>query len=181
MSVPEIMEQVESVAEGAQHVVLTGGEPMLPREIEALCQTLHDRSMHLTIETAGTIFRDLKCNLMSISPKFSNSDPNVERAGEWRRKHQQQRNRPEVVRELIAQYPFQLKFVVDAPQDLDEIREYLAQLELTSFSRVLLMPQGVEHEELEEKAKWLVPLCESNGFTFCARRHIEWYGNKRGT
>jgi len=181
MSVTEIVQRFQSNADGAKHVVVTGGEPMLPREIVELCSELHQSNFHITIETAGTIYRDLKCDLISISPKFSNSDPDENRAGEWRRKHQQARNRPEIVQQLISEHDYQLKFVVDVPTDIDEISSYVNQLTGVEPTQVLLMPQGIEQHELEARQVWLEPICLELGFKFCPRKHIEWYGNKRGT
>ena len=181
MSLGEIVERVRSVASDAEHVVLTGGEPMLPREVTELCARFQDAGFYITIETAGTIYHDLKCDLMSISPKFSNSDPDESRAGEWRIKHQQTRNRPEIVQRLLDQYPYQLKFVVDQPEDVDEIQAYTQQLNGLSTDRILLMPQGVTQTELATRSQWLEPICHELGFQFCPRKHIEWYGNKRGT
>ena len=154
---------------------------MLQREIEPLCKEIKSAGFHITIETAGTIFHQLDCDLMSISPKLSNSDPRPGRAGEWLAKHQAKRHRPDVVKHLIETYDHQLKFVVDSPDDLDEILEYLKLVAPKDRSKVLLMPEGTAIEDLTEKEKWLVPLCEEHQFTFCPRKHIEWYGNKRGT
>jgi 7-carboxy-7-deazaguanine synthase len=180
-SVAQIMKRILDAADDAQHVVLTGGEPMLLREIVELCDHVRRADFHITIETAGTIYRDLVCDLMSISPKFSNSDPEESRAGEWRAKHQNSRHRPDVVRQLIKNFDYQLKFVVDSPSDIDEILSYLDELDLVDRTRVMLMPQGIETAQLEQRANWLIPRCEEHGFTFCPRRHIEWFGNKRGT
>jgi len=40
-----------------RHVVLTGGEPMIMSEITELSYRLHASDFHVTIETAGTVFR----------------------------------------------------------------------------------------------------------------------------
>ena len=169
-----------------RHVVITGGEPMLPDNIESLCQQLHGANLHITIETAGTIDRDLPCDLMSISPKLSNSTPEQSRAGRWRQKHEAQRHRPEIVSRLIQAHDYQLKFVVASPEDLSEINAYLD--EVRSFlsgdldrSRVLLMPEGIDTETLLQRQTWLEAICQREGFSFCQRHHIFWYGNKRGT
>lgn len=195
LSVDEILAQIESTAQSpvvavpdrptsetsTRHVVITGGEPLLPRDMIDLCQCVSRAGFHITIETAGTLFRDLDCDLMSISPKLSNSDPEKGRAGEWREKHQAARHRPDIVRKLMNQSEYQLKFVVDHPDDLDEILEYLEQVKPIDPTRVLLMPQGIEVAELESRAKWLIPICDRLGFVFTPRRHIEWFGNARGT
>ena len=60
-----------------RHVVLTGGEPMIMPDIGALCDALKAwrDDCHITIETAATVYRPLKLDLASLSPKLSNSTP----------------------------------------------------------------------------------------------------------
>src|SRR6266566_4395256 len=66
MTVPEMTARVAEV--GARHVVLTGGEPMLMAEIVELCDALKARGHHITIETAATVYKELKLDLASLSP-----------------------------------------------------------------------------------------------------------------
>jgi hypothetical protein len=47
----------EVKAHPARHVVVTGGEPMIQPEIVPLTERLRALGMHITIETAGTVFR----------------------------------------------------------------------------------------------------------------------------
>src|SRR4029453_12201152 len=84
------------------HAVITGGEPMLFAEMIPLCQRLHATGLHITIETAGTLFLPVVCDLMSISPKLVGSTPSVERAGRWAARHEQTRHRPDVIRRLTS-------------------------------------------------------------------------------
>jgi 7-carboxy-7-deazaguanine synthase len=163
-----------------RHVVITGGEPMLYPELVRLTEMLHERERHITIETAGTVDQPVVCDLMSISPKLANSTPGPE-AGDWVSRHIARRHRPDVIQRLVTDYDYQLKFVVDLPEDCEEVVSYLKEFPEAKSEQVLLMPQGTEASELEKRAEWLVPYCESQGFTFCPRRQIEWYGNKRRT
>lgn len=179
LSVDEIVAEVEEW--DCRHVVLTGGEPMLFAELVPLCESLRQRRRHVTIETAGTLYLPVEANLMSISPKLASSAPDVETHSHWSRRHNRTRHRPEVIRQLIEQYSCQLKFVVDAPSDLAEIDDYLAELPAYEAERVLLMPQGIEASELDSRAAWLRPHCTERGFTYCPRKQIEWYGSLRGT
>ena len=172
---------LQVVAFGVQHVVITGGEPMLAPEIESLTQELAHHRLHLTIETAGTIFREVACDLMSISPKLSNSTPSVERAGDWSRRHELNRIQTDVLQQMIQRFPYQLKFVVADRNDLEEIEQLLKQIGQVERDRVLLMPEGIDPAVLKIREEWLRPLAQSLGFVFCPRRHIEWYGNRRGT
>ncbi len=82
-SVDQIVKQV--AAYPARHVVLTGGEPMLQKEIHALAAALKERGYHLTIETAGTILPDgIACDLASLSPKLRHSAPDARLSDTWR-------------------------------------------------------------------------------------------------
>jgi 7-carboxy-7-deazaguanine synthase len=163
------------------HVVITGGEPMLFAEMIPLCDRLHAAGWHITIETAGTLFLPVKCDLMSISPKLANSTPPLARAGKWHERHDRTRHQPQVIRRLIGTYDYQLKFVVDQPPDLDDVQTWLSEFPEACRDRVLLMPQGIDTETLAAKGKWLADYCREHGFGFCPRKHIEWYGAKRGT
>ena len=161
------------------HVVLTGGEPLLQPEIVPLAEALRSEQRIVTIETAGSVYRPVAADLMSISPKLSNSKPHHQ--FRWIERHERDRNRPEVIHQLIEETAYQLKFVVDQPADLDEIRTYLEQFPQVVPDRIWLMPQGISKEQLAEKAIWLEPAAQELGYRFCPRRHIELFGSRRGT
>src|SRR5450755_3186150 len=65
------------------HAVVTGGEPMIAPEIVLITERLKDHGYHITIETAGTVYAPVKCDLMSISPKLRNSTPWKREKGRW--------------------------------------------------------------------------------------------------
>ncbi|HTN74018.1 MAG TPA: 7-carboxy-7-deazaguanine synthase QueE [Pirellulaceae bacterium] len=179
LAVPEIVRQVTTLE--ARHVVLTGGEPMLFAELVPLCAALRQLNLHITIETAGTLYLDLACDLMSISPKRANSTPPAESAGAWSERHERTRHVPAVIERLIAEHPYQFKFVIDSPADCDDVLAYLREFPAIERSRVLLMPQGVTCDTLATTGQWLEPYCQAQGLVFCPRKHIEWFGLKRGT
>jgi 7-carboxy-7-deazaguanine synthase len=161
------------------HVVLTGGEPLLQPDLVPLSAALKQHGAFVTVETAGTVYRPVVADLISLSPKLSNSVP-VEDA-RWRRRHERDQHRPEVLRRLMAEYPHQLKFVIDQPAEVDEVVEYLLQFPEVPTEHVWLMPQGVRRAELAEKEVWLAPMAARLGFRYCPRQHIERFGNVRGT
>jgi 7-carboxy-7-deazaguanine synthase len=163
-----------------KHVVLTGGEPMLFAELIPLSAALRKDGWHITIETSGTLYLPVVCDLMSISPKLSNSTPTPEQDPRWTRRHESSRHAPQVVNRLIAEYDYQIKFVIDRPADCQEAESYLAAMPQIDRARVMLMPQGADPEELAEKNQWLEPYCAEHGLIFCPRRHVEWFGSGRG-
>jgi len=162
------------------HIVLTGGEPMLTPEIVELTRLLKEYEYQITIETSGIVDADVCCDLMSISPKLSNSTP-IDAPSERREFHEKTRHRPEVVRKLMERYPYQLKFVVDTPDDFKEAEEYLNLFPDVIPHRVYMMPQVVDTDTMLDKAEWLLPFCVDRGFRYCPRMQLVWYGNKRRT
>ena len=179
LAVEEIVSQVQ--ARKRRHVVLTGGEPMLFAELIPLCAALRRGGHHITVETAGTLYLPVACDLMSISPKLSNSTPSAEQAPGWALRHERSRHVPEVIRRLTAEYDYQLKFVIERIDDCQEVEEYLASFPEVDRCRVMLMPQGTHRRVLAEKAEWLEPYCREHGLGYCPRRQIEWFGLTRGT
>jgi 7-carboxy-7-deazaguanine synthase len=179
LSVDEIAQQALSWP--CDHVVVTGGEPMLHAELIPLCTRLRAAGRHVTIETAATLYLPVQCDLMSISPKLSNSTPAAEIANSWVARHERARHAPDVVRRLIAEHAYQIKFVIDQPCDCDEVESWLAAMPEIDRQRVLLMPQGTDVDQLTAIGNWLEPYCDQRGYHFCPRRHIEWFGLVRGT
>ena len=181
MTVEDIARQASAIADGATHVVLTGGEPMLFDPIVPLALLLKAMDFAITVETAGTVYQELPCDLMSISPKLSNSLPPHESG--WRERHEATRTNTAVLSRLVQDYPNQLKFVIgdDPSQDLREMDELLSQLPSIDPSRVLLMPEGTDVETLRRRTQTLEPLAQQRGWGTSPRLHIEMFGNVRGT
>src|SRR5688572_21705699 len=178
----QILAAVESFPV-ARHVVLTGGEPMIAKELHSLAEAIKGTGRHITIETAATIAPEsVACDLASLSPKLLNSAPDPVQHAAWRKKHEATRWQPEVVRAWIDQYPYQFKFVIARPEDIEELEHMLAALKREiPRHKVLLMPEATSLEKMRTRAAWLGELCKSRGYRYAHRLHIELYGNRRGT
>ncbi len=170
----EILARVGSFA-AARHVVLTGGEPMIAAGIVDLSRQLRERGLHITVETAGTVFTEVACDLMSISPKLSNSTPE----GTFQAHHEKLRMQPCVLQRLMREYDYQLKFVIAREEDVDEARGVIADVDAPA-EKVILMAEGVSAGILHERGLWLAELCKQHGYRFSPRLHVDLYGNKRG-
>ena len=179
-------QSIESLVEAAgraghAHVVLTGGEPLLPTAGEALSKTLMESGFHLTIETAGTIDKPISCDLLSLSPKLASSAPDANDHPRWNRLHQERRLPLPTMRKLIAAAKdFQLKFVVSGDFQFDEVQSVVRSLAVENKD-VFIMPQGITIEDMNNAEKWLRPWSESAGYQYCDRMQIRWFGNRRGT
>lgn len=185
MAVADIIAAVERLQR--RHVVVTGGEPLLFRETLAVCRELRRRGQHVTIETAGTVLpeplgTDPIADLMSISPKLASSGPPTHTPGGWAARHAAARRRDDVLQTLLNGGPWQLKFVIDSPIDLDEAERWLDDLGARAADgAVFMMPQGVSRDDLARTTAWLAAACESRGYRLAHRHHIEWFGHARAT
>lgn len=177
MEIAEIVEAVQKA--GVEHVVLTGGEPMLFEHVAELADKLHEHHV-ITIETAGTVHREIACDLMSISPKLAGSAPE----GDWHDRHEKTRLNREPLIQLSENYACQFKFVVNPEgglADIDEIKELLAEMPDVESSQVMLMAEGTDAETLHRRERLLVPICLENNWRLTPRLHIDLFGDTRGT
>jgi 7-carboxy-7-deazaguanine synthase len=181
-NVAQILKEVQSYP-AARHVVLTGGEPMIAKDMRTLAAEIKKLGHHITIETAATVKPDgIACDLASMSPKLLNSAPDAIEHGAWRKKHEATRWQPDVVRAWVDAYPYQFKFVVSRPEDIEELEHMLGALHREiPRHKVLLMPEARTLEKMRERAAWLSEVCKARGYRYAHRLHIELYGNKRGT
>jgi 7-carboxy-7-deazaguanine synthase len=152
---------------------------MLQPDVVSLSHALKRADRFVTIETAGTIDRPVHADLMSISPKRVNSTP-VGNAM-WASRHEERRDCPDIVGRMTRDYRYQLKYVVDQPEDVDDVDRHVREIGGIAPSRVFLMPQGIDAEELRQKTEWLRPAAEERGYCVSPRLHIELFGNRRGT
>ncbi len=180
MTLDEIVRRVEAFE--ARHIVLTGGEPMIMPDIEPLCVELKSLGYHITIETAATVFKDVPCDLASLSPKLSNSTPAHRDGGRFALAHERNRINIDTIQRFIdTAADFQLKFVITDEDQLAEIDSILKQLTGWQRADVLLMPEGVDAPTLAARSIHVSDLCKRTGYRFCPRLHVWLYGNKRGT
>ena len=178
--VPEIAARVADYR--ARHVVFTGGEPLVMPDAEALCLTLKQAGHHVTVETAGTVYKPLAIDLASVSPKLSNSTPHDREGGRFALAHDRNRLRPDVIQRFIDGSPdFQLKFVISAADDLAEVDALLSRLSGWTPADVLLMPEGRDAALLAERTAWLAEVCKARGNRLCPRLHVALYGDTRAT
>lgn len=179
----------EAHKSGVHHAVVTGGEPMIFKELPDLCSQLRGNGMHVTIETAGTVYPDewmnLACDLMSISPKLANSTPSRtderDPLGVWHDRHEARRINIAVLRRMAGGFADQqMKFVVSSPSDLPEIEGLLAQVPEIRPGDVMLMPEGTR-PPAAGTTDWVIGACIERGWRYCRRLHIDLFGDTRGT
>ena len=184
-----------------RHVVITGGEPMIFPALAQLVAALKQKNLHITIETAGTVFAPIDADLFSISPKLANSTPTPldiarlsvageevagpDRSASWTTRHESRRLNFDALSKLLGWTgpntgrDRQLKFVVADQTDLREIDTILAQLSGWTPQDILLMPEGTPPTRARMQA--IVAECLARGWRYCHRVHQDIFGNVRGT
>jgi 7-carboxy-7-deazaguanine synthase len=164
---------------GVKHVVITGGEPFIQKsELITLCELLSAKGHHITIETNATIFAPVLADLISMSPKLANSIPL--RNKQWQKIHDKERLKPDIIRLFLEKYVCQVKFVIQDIQDIQEVQALAEQIPLP-IETIILMPQGVEINEINERQLWLAEVCKQTGYRYSPRLHLNIWGDKRAT
>jgi 7-carboxy-7-deazaguanine synthase len=188
LTIDEIVAEIEG--HDADHVVLTGGEPLIHEESQALLERLDDLGYHTTVETNGTIAVDAPIDLASVSPKLASSTPTPDRdptgEGEWEQRHEERRPDFAALATLVDRYSTQLKFVVTGPDDMDEIDRTVERLrERTETtiddSDVLLMPEGQTRADLDETREVVADLALAHGYRYTPRLHVDLWNDAPGT
>jgi 7-carboxy-7-deazaguanine synthase len=180
-SIEEIVQKIGQWT--SEFVVITGGEPMIDpdwtvnKNLPELVCALKKAGKHITIETAGIAFiPDMPCDLMSISPKLSNSTPRDPKIAKI---HEDSRLDVAILSELVGQYDYQLKFVVDTEDDLPEIEKTIEEIGNVDSKKVLLMPQAKTRAELLAKSPMVADLCKQSGFAFSPRLQLSLWDGRR--
>ena len=195
LSPPQILEQI--TPHKCRYIVLTGGEPMMFRELVPLIEALKQQNHHITVETAGTLWLDHlpsgSIDLASISPKLSNSTPLERDGGRFAQMHERQRINWDILNTFAtgghgAILDRQWKFVISTREDLTEMQDLLDQLNAAlepahkiQPHHILLMPEGIDVPTLTDRARWLAEICKQKGYRLSPRLHVYLYGNTKGT
>ena len=131
---PDVSAQVHALQ--ARHVVLTGGEPTLQKDLPQLARLLKAEGHHLTIETNTTIFPEESIpliDLWSLSPKLQSAGENYLRY-------------PIIERFLSALRPDQQqwKFVVRDDEDERHLRALISKYPEFAEHQlpIILQPEG---------------------------------------
>ncbi|SFR69454.1 7-carboxy-7-deazaguanine synthase QueE [Halogeometricum limi] len=187
MGLDELVAEVDSLA--PDHVVLTGGEPLIHDESATLLDRLSE-DYHVTVETNGTLAPDAPIDLASISPKLASSTPSPANApegvdgtegvdvGEWEERHEANRIDLDTLATLVERHEFQLKFVVTGVDDMAEVNELVTDLRGVAAAEVLdtdvlLMPEGQTRERLAETRNVVAELAREHGYRYTPRLHVD--------
>lgn len=173
-----------------KHTMITGGGPTShPEMLRELCKIGKQYGHYITIETEGSEYVSTQADMISLSPKLSNSTP---RPGtvmpfsgkvvteKHKQRHEKWRCNYDAMKMLLDVHPdYQMKPVISSEKDLQEVKELQKILSVPN-NKVWLMPEGLEPKQLNKRRRWLMDLCTEQGYNFTDRLHIIAYGDIRG-
>jgi len=167
-----------------KEMMLTGGSPtMHPTLVNELTHFANERGILITIETEGSRFleTDFKIDLISLSPKFSNSvpvlgaiTPNGKIADEKMiNQHNKFRlNLPEIRKTLDYHKDYHYKPVWDGTdKNLEEIEKFRVDMNIPK-DKTYIMPAGDTRETLLKMYPLVFDLCAEVGYNMTGRDHI---------
>jgi 7-carboxy-7-deazaguanine synthase len=177
------------------HLMLTGGSPTmhpeLCNEIINLFKALHAKKGIVTMETEGShpLITDHRIDVISLSPKFSNSVPvlgvkiiNTEKIVDQKfiDQHNKFRGKYDAIRQLLAYHKnYHFKPVWDGSEGiLDEIEAFRKRFNIPK-SKTWIMPAGDTREELIKMYPIVLDFCTENAYNFSGRDHIIAYQDAR--
>ncbi len=184
----------------AQHCVITGGEPFMQKDLLVLISELKKYNKLVTVETNASLYFKTEADFISMSPKLSSSS--VEEH-EFYSDHQNNRLNWQAITDFMLNHDFQFKYVVNDVKDLHEVDSYYQEcirllqhnfselkkqfsdldkedLKIFLDSRMYLMPQALNKNQLDEKSIWIIEECKKRNWNFADRMHIRIWGPKRG-
>ena len=174
-----------------KEMMLTGGSPtMHPALVNELTHFAKDREIFITIETEGSHFlaTDYPINLLSISPKFSNSIPVVGAVtpqGEivderMVKKHNSKRCNIDAIRQSIEYHDdYHIKPVIDKELSMvPEVDELIKELNVP-VDKIWAMPAGDDRESLFESYPIVMNFVRDKGWRFTGRSHIMAFNTER--
>lgn len=154
-------------------IVISGGEPLMQgKKLYALTRPLFDWGNRIHIETAGTIRPDTQLSATveqwNVSPKLSHSGNAVTK-----------RFKPDVLRSFIYTGKARFKFVMQGPEDFDEVDTIVQEMGIAPRF-VQVMPEGNDAEKNIEIGKKLIEGALARGYGLSFRSHVLLWGDKEG-
>ena len=175
-----------------KEMMLTGGSPtMHPALVNELTHFAHERGIIITIETEGSHFveTDYPIDLLSLSPKFSNSVPVVGAitpAGKviderFIKTHNRLRQNTDAIKKMMEFHTdYHFKPVWDGTEEnLKEIEEYRVELNIPK-DKTYVMPAGDTRKVLIDMYAKVFEMVAEHGYNMTGRDHIIAYDTERG-
>ena len=174
LSHADLSKSLQNDYNGIRHIVWTGGEPLVQRELPYVIRELSDLGFTHEIETSAALvpknfdeWISVKANF-NLSPKLMSARPKLEPDAA-------------ILRRFYTLTQSVFKIVVADDLDLHEAVRLIELVGNVDPQDVYLMPCGTTRQEIVDGLKWLMPKALDLGFKVTTRMHVTAFGDKRGT
>lgn len=174
-----------------KEMMITGGGPTTqPKLLNELMHFANKRGIYVTMETEGSEYveTDYPIDLLSISPKFSNSVPKLglispggtEVTQKIIDRHNQHRLNKEAIMKMIKFHKaYHFKPVWNGDMGIiDEIEKFRIEVGIPK-DKTWLMPAGDSREQLIKMYPLVMDMCINMGYNFTGRPHVIAFDKKR--
>jgi 7-carboxy-7-deazaguanine synthase len=177
-----------------KEMMLTGGSPTMHGSlVNELTHFASIRNIIITIETEGSHFveTDYPIDLISLSPKFSNSIPKLGVLTPLGKvtdqkmidQHNKLRLNKEAIKKTLEYHKdYHFKPVcnpVEMPDVWEEIENFRVEMNIPK-NKTWIMPPGDTRDELIRVYPMVMEFCIEHGYNFTGREHIISYDSLRG-
>jgi 7-carboxy-7-deazaguanine synthase len=177
-----------------KEMMLTGGSPTMHGSlVNELTHFAHERGIIITIETEGSHFleTDYPIDLISLSPKFSNSIPKIGILTPMGKitdqkmidQHNKFRLNKDTIKKTLEYHKdYHFKPVcnpIEMPDVWEEIETFRLEMNIPK-NKTWLMPPGDNRNELIRVYPMVMDFCTNNGYNFTGREHIMAFDQERG-
>lgn len=168
------------IINGHIHIVWTGGEPLLPKNQDAIINfeewlsgEMFTHRMYQEIETNGTIvmknYLRAIINQINCSPKLSNSGMS-----------EKKRIVPEAIKAILNHGRYQFKFVISNEDDIKEMFSTFIKPFKIPLQNVVCMPGMDERNDYFSTAEFILEMAKKYRFRGMTRLHIAAWNRKTG-
>jgi len=174
-----------------KEMMLTGGSPTMHKKlVNELTHFANENDIFITIETEGSHFlpTDYPINLLSISPKFSNSVPVLGVATpqgaltdeRMIKKHNSLRLNKDAIKKSIEYHSdYHIKPVLDKDLSMvPEVEEFIKELDIPA-EKIWAMPAGDDRTALFDSYPVVMDFVRDRGWRFTGRSHIMAFDTQR--
>jgi 7-carboxy-7-deazaguanine synthase len=171
LSIDQVIKSISKYR--SRHLVITGGEPMIQqRQLLPFIKEIKEMGYFIEIETNGTILPaenfDRLIDQWNVSPKLTSS-ANVKSLREIENCYLFFSNHPKCF----------FKYVISDSTDLSELEDLVGKYKI-STSKIILVPQGNDKEQVISRARWLSETCKKRGYILSMRLQTLLWSNQRG-
>ena len=144
------------------YAVIAGSEPLADENIAAVADGLKRFDHTVVIESSGSHFVNVPCDLLSLTLRIKNP------VNPPKKKSKAPVYDLDILRQLTGRYDYQLQFLVADRADIVEVKSVVQEIGADK-NKVLLMPAAAKGRELNDQCHWTLEAARVFGYRYAPR------------